>query len=128
MTKQLQEKADALPKNLKERELFHKCINGSTLRKYIWILPARPKKRNYKSILKSDPKVREIVLKQEVRQKVIDFFEQDDVSRMCPSKTDYVKLNGIRKRRRVLLGTVKELMSKCVKETGIVLSYCNENS
>lgn len=129
LTKLLQEKADALPKNSKEREVFHKCISGSILRKYKMlhmakkILPARPKERNYKSILKSDVKVREIVLKQEVRQKVIDFFEQDNVSRMCPSKRDYVKLNGIKKQRRVLLGTVKELVSKFVKETGIVLSY-----
>ncbi|OWR46733.1 hypothetical protein KGM_215427 [Danaus plexippus plexippus] len=87
------------------------------------ILPTRPKKINHTSILKSDTKVREIVLTQEVQQKVIDFFEQDDVSRMCPSKRDSVKHNGIKKQRRVLLHTVKNLVSKFVKETGIVLSY-----
>lgn len=129
LTKQLQEKADVLPKNSKEREAFHKCISGSTLRKYKMlhmakkILPTRPKKINYTSILKSDTKVRKIVLKQEVQQKVIDFFEQDDVSRMCPSKRDSVKQNGIKKQRRVLLHSVKNLVSRFVKETGIVLSY-----
>uniref|UniRef100_A0A6P7GBR5 Uncharacterized protein LOC114340191 n=1 Tax=Diabrotica virgifera virgifera TaxID=50390 RepID=A0A6P7GBR5_DIAVI len=130
LTSQLQEKADAFPKNSKEREVFHKCISGSTLRKYRMlhmakkILPARLKKTNSKSsLLKSDVKVREIVLKQEVCQKVIDFFEQDDVSRMCPSKRDYVKHNCIKKQRRVLLHKVKDLVSKFVKETGIVLSY-----
>lgn len=129
LTKQLEEKADSFPKNSKEKEVFHKCISGSTLRKYKMlhmarkILPARPRERNYNSILKSDVKVREIVLRQKVRQKVIDFFEQDDVSRMCPSKRDSVKNNGIKKQRRVLLHTVKDLVPKFVKETGIVLSY-----
>lgn len=94
---QLQEKANTFPKNSKEREVFHKCISGDTLRKYKLlhmakrILPTRSKGKNDKSILKSDVKLREIVLKPEVRQKVTEFFERDDVSRMCPAKRDCLK-------------------------------------
>lgn len=129
LTRQLQEKADALPKNSKEREVFHKRISGNTLRKYKMlhmakrILPARQKKRHEKSILKSDVKIREVVLNQYVLQKVVDFFEQDDVSRMCPSQRDSVKHNGVKKQRRVLLYTVKDLVAKFTKDTGIRLSY-----
>ncbi|KAL4713418.1 hypothetical protein ACJJTC_010403 [Scirpophaga incertulas] len=126
---QLQEKANTFPKNSKEREVFHKCISGDTLRKYKLlhmakrILPTRSKGKNDKSILKSDVKLREIVLKPEVRQKVTEFFERDDVSRMCPAKRDCLKKNGIKKQKRVLLNTVKDLTPKFAKETGINLSY-----
>ncbi|KAL4705448.1 hypothetical protein ACJJTC_012835 [Scirpophaga incertulas] len=126
---QLQEKANTFPKNSKEREVFHKCISGDTLRKYKLlhmakrILPTRSKGKNDKSILKSDVKLREIVLKPEVRQKVTKFFERDDVSRMCPAKRDCLKKNGIKKQKRVLLNTVKDLTPKFAKETGINLSY-----
>ncbi|KAL4717885.1 hypothetical protein ACJJTC_005730 [Scirpophaga incertulas] len=126
---QLQEKANTFPKNSKEREVFHKCISGDTLRKYKLlhmakrILPTRSKGKNDKSILKSDVKLREIVLKPEVRQKVTEFFERDDVSRMCPAKRDWLKKNGIKKQKRVLLNTVKDLTPKFAKETGINLSY-----
>ena len=126
LTTQLQEKADTLQKNSKEREVFQKCVSGTTLRKYKLLHMAKkflPKEKNNKSIMTSDAKVREIVLKPEVRQKVINFFERDDISRMCPAKRDFVKKNGIKKQKRILLFTVKALTSKFVQETGINLPY-----
>lgn len=69
LTTHLQENADVLPINSKERAVFHKCISGNTWRKYKMlhitkrILPARQKERYKKSILKSDAKFREVVLK-----------------------------------------------------------------
>jgi hypothetical protein len=117
LTTQLQEKADILQKNSKAREVFQKCVSGNTLRKYKLLHMAKkflPKERNNKSILKSDTKVREILFKPEVRRRVIDFFERDDVSRMCPGKRDFVKKNGIKKQKRILLFTIKALTSKFV--------------
>lgn len=58
-------------------------------------------------------------MKPEIRQSVTDFFERDDVNRMCPAKGDFVKRNGIRKQKLILLSTVKALRL----ETGINLSY-----
>lgn len=50
------------------------------------ILPARQKEKLQKTILFADAKIRKVVLKQDIRQKVVDFFELDNVSRMCPSR------------------------------------------
>lgn len=126
LTAQLKGKACTLKKNSKEKEVFQKCVSGNMVRKYKLIHIAKtflPKKRTITSILKSNTKIREVVLKQEVREKVKDFFERDNVSRMCPAKRDFVKKYGIKKQKRVLLFTVKELTSKFVKETGINLPY-----
>ncbi|KAK9884749.1 hypothetical protein WA026_007598 [Henosepilachna vigintioctopunctata] len=86
-------------------------------------LSAKPKERNYKSLIKSDAEIREIFLRQGFHQKAIVFFEQDDLGRMWPSKRDYVTLNSIKKQRSVPLGTVKNRVWKFVKETEIVLLY-----
>ena len=82
-----------------------------------------PKERTSASILTSNTKTREVVLKPEIRQKVQDFFQRDDVSRMCPAQRDFVKKNGIKKQKRLLLFSVKELTPKFVSETGINLPY-----
>lgn len=42
---------------------------------------------------------------------------------MCPAKRDFVKKNGIKKQKRLLLCSVKALTSKFASETGINLSY-----
>lgn len=126
LTTQLKEKVCTLRKNSKEREVFQKCVSGNMLRKYKLLHMAKtflPKERTSTSILKSDTKIREVVLTAEVREKVKDFFQRDDVSRMCPGKRDFVKRNGVKKQKRLLLYTVKELTSKFVQETGINLPY-----
>ncbi|CAH1970101.1 unnamed protein product [Acanthoscelides obtectus] len=126
LTTQLKEKAGSLKKNSKENEVFQKCVSGDLVRKYKLLHMVKtflPKERTSTSILKSDTKIREVVLKHDIRQKVEDFFQSDDISRMCPAKRDFVKKNGIKKQKRILLFPVKELMSKFVSETGINLSY-----
>lgn len=125
LTAQLEEKACTLRKNSKEREIFQKCVSGDLVRKYKLLHMTKtflPKEKSA-SILKSDTKIREVVLTKEVCGKVKDFFERDDVSRMCPGKRDFVKRNGIKKQKRLLLFTVKEITSKFVQQTGINLSY-----
>lgn len=126
LTTQLKDKADSLPKNSKDREVFQKCVSGTTVRKYRLLHMAKtfmPKEKNDKPILKTDVKDREVVLKPDLRQKVKDFFEKDDISRMCPGKRDYVKKNGVKKQKRVLLDSVKALQPKFFQETGINLPY-----
>ncbi|CAH0552457.1 unnamed protein product [Brassicogethes aeneus] len=100
LTTQLKEKASTLKKNSKEREVFQKCVSGNMLREYKLHHMAKiflPKERTSTSILKSDTKIREVVLKPGVRQKVIDFFQRDDVSRMCPAKRDFINHGSIEK-------------------------------
>ncbi|KAL3273508.1 hypothetical protein HHI36_014948 [Cryptolaemus montrouzieri] len=73
--------------------------------------------------LKFDTKIREVVLTEEDREKVNDSFQRDDVNRMCTGKRDFVKRNGIKKQKRLLLFTVRELTSKFFEETRINLPY-----
>ena len=56
-----------------------------------------------------------------VKNKVISFYEDDDISRLCPGKNDFLSIkneNGVRehKQKRLLLGNLKELYTK-YKET-----------
>lgn len=61
------------------------------------------------------------VLAQQIIQKVLNFYEDNDISRMCPGKKDYVSvwINGekVQKQKRMLLCNLKELYT----------TYCNQN-
>ncbi|CAH1987621.1 unnamed protein product [Acanthoscelides obtectus] len=99
LTTQLKEKAGSLKKNSKENEVFQKCVSGDLVRKYKLLHMVKtflPKERTSTSILKSDTKIREVVLKHDIRQEVEDFFQSDDISRMCPAKRDFVKKTALR--------------------------------
>lgn len=94
LSTQLKTNATSLPKISKEREVFQKCVSGTDIRKYKLLHMAKtfmPKEKNNKTIFKSDQKVRQLVLKPGVRQTIKEFFQKDDVSRMCPGKRDFVK-------------------------------------
>lgn len=71
LTAQLQDKANTLRKNSKEREVFQKCVSGTMIRQYKLLHKAKsflPKEKT-STILKSDAKIREVVLNKEVREK-----------------------------------------------------------
>jgi len=64
-------------------------------------------------ILASPDKKQGKVLPQEVVQAVIEFYQDEDISRMCPCKKEFVsvKENGMRiqKQKRLLLLNLREL-------------------
>lgn len=123
MVSQLKENSDRLPRNSKEKEVFQKCLSGTQLKKYRVSHMANKflsRNRENSNILTSDRKPPTFHITKQMRHKIHNFFERDDVSRMCPGKKDCFK-NG--KPRRLLLDTVKNLYPKFVTETGIKLSY-----
>lgn len=126
MSKQLEQTARNLPKNSKDREAFQKCVSGDFLKKYRLQHMAKrflSKNRSTKNILKSDRKRPTIVVSRSVRQKITDFYESDDVSRMCPGKKDYVIKGKMKKQKRILLDNITDLHFKFVEETTIKISY-----
>lgn len=57
------------------------------------------------------------ILSQETKAKIEEFYEQDEISRICPGKKDYksvLSLDGakIQHQRRLLLGNLRELYQK----------------
>ena len=126
LTSQLQVTAASLPKNSKEREAFQKSVSGTVIKKYRMLNMTKhflPKNRTNKDILKTDAKRRVCVVTPEIRSEIVNFFEKDEVSRMCPGKRDFIKRGATKKQKRILLNTVKELHPKFMKNTGIKLSY-----
>lgn len=119
LSTQLKTNATSLPKNSKEREVFQKCVSGTDIRKYKLLHMAKtfmPKEKNNKTILKSDKKVRELVLKPDVRQTIKDFFQKDDVSRMCPGKRDFVKKMVLRNKNAYFYQQLKHYIQSSFKK------------
>ncbi|KAJ8977144.1 hypothetical protein NQ317_016810 [Molorchus minor] len=82
-----------------------------------------PRNRTNKDILKTDAKRRVCVVTPEIRSKIVNFFEKDEVSRMCPGKRDFIRRGATKNQKRILLNTVKDLHPKFMRDTGIKLSY-----
>lgn len=51
----------------------------------------------------------------QLRKKIQEFYEEDINSRICPGKKDFVKKNKIRRQKRFLLDTIKNLYLKYLK-------------
>lgn len=126
ITSQLQVTANSLPKNSKEREAFQKSVSGKIIKKYRMLKMTKkflPKNRTNNDILTTDVKRRVCIVTPEIRSEIVNFFEKDEVSRMCPGKRDFIRRGATKKQKRILLNTVKDLNPKFMKDTGINLSY-----
>lgn len=66
-------------------------------------------------------------LNDEVKQNVLNFFEDDEFSRLCPGKKDCVavRINGekIHKQKRLLLCNLKEMYIAYCKQYGNQVSF-----
>ena len=82
----------------------HMVTRSRKLKAYCGILGLPEKKKGKK-------------VSEDVRMKVSDFYQQDDVGRMCPGKKDYKSIHAadgskIQQQKRLLLGNLKELYQK----------------
>lgn len=62
-------------------------------------------------------------LKTQVEADVINFFEDDDYSRPCPGKRDFFVRKQVKRQKRFLSGTLKNLHEKFCEKMGYRLSY-----
>lgn len=58
-----------------------------------------------------------------VQQDVKMFFESDDVSRMCPGKKDCVTVKKVKKQKRLLLDSLKNLHAKFCESSSYKIGY-----
>lgn len=85
-----------------------------------------------KKFKKSNLQVRQIPkkpnntdLQKRIRKIVIQFFEDDDNSNLCPGKKDTVTQNGVKKQKRLLKDTIKNLHKKYLTSGHPPISYVN---
>ena len=87
---------------------------------------ARELKRS-KGILAEPNQKRGKPLDAEVAQKVINFYQSDEFSRMCPGKKEYISVwvDGIKiqQQKRLLLTNLKELLIEYLKATGDKIGF-----
>lgn len=58
-----------------------------------------------------------------LRSTLINFYEDDSVSKMCPGKKDFVVKNKEKKQRRILLDSKSNLYTRFIQEHKIKISY-----
>lgn len=120
----------ALPKS-KEKLILTKAVGTDILRKYrvqkefVKFLPYKINKKidgsNQKRLEYDRKKYHTVKVKS--AQQIVNFFEDDTVSKMMPGKKDFVRKGKLRKQRRVLLDFLQSLYKRFLQETGIKLSY-----
>lgn len=124
---QLKTNFKTLKNSYKLKRDFYKKVSGQILKKYrrynyqkeTQFLCHQKLSRPSSAIIKINNqqfchgKVSKIIVND-----VQEFFERDDVSRMCPGKKDYVSRNKIKKQKRVLTDTNKNLHKKFLITVG----------
>lgn len=116
---QLSENAKSLQLQ-KDREAFHKVISGRVLKRYKLVGYAKNiisykmhRKRIYHTNLsQSERKKRNSIMIKKIVQSIQDFMEKDENSRMCPGKKDFVVKHKIKKQKRIMLDSFKNLHKK----------------
>lgn len=117
-----------LTTNDNEKKIFKKVISGKIVKKYkvlnqINIKPIRQSSTANKSLLDMTRKTRNDKTNSKLEKIVAEFFEEDCNSRLCPGKKDSITKGKIKKQKRLLQDTMKNLHTKFIKTKNIKLSY-----
>ena len=87
---------------------------------------ARILKKNY-GILANPEGKRGKTLQEDIQNKVIEFFQDDEFSRLCPGKKDYVsvKIKGerVQMQKRLLLCNLKEMHIAYKERNGLEIGF-----
>lgn len=131
LEKQLKEQMKTIKPKTKERQIITRVIGSKIIKKYRLqnqlreILSYKSSKQlkdyenidlNIKKKIYNTVKVKEAISVQK-------FFEEDSVSRMLPGKKDFVRKGRVKKQRRILLDSLKNLHKRFLKEKGFKISY-----
>lgn len=117
-----------LTKNDNEKKIFRKVLSGKIVNKYrvldqIKIKPLIRSPTIQKSLLDITRKTRTDKINLKLEKLVIEFFEDDCNSRLCPGKKDSITKNKIKKQKRFLLDSMKNLFSRFIQTKNIKISY-----
>lgn len=128
---QIEENVNQMQGSSKEQQCYKKVLSGKVLKKYrlqgqiknLITYKQNRKWQTTKKILLYERKSRKNILSDEVSEQVTNFFERDDVSRMCPGKKEFKRKGPIRKQKRLLMLTMKEAYRKYMQCSSIKMSY-----
>nr|CAH7719659.1 unnamed protein product [Callosobruchus chinensis] len=121
--KQLTETYSTLNTN-KSKQIFQKIIDGRVVKKYkmkstlrnTFGFRRRTQFRNYEISNFERHFSSKAKMFVDLKTKIQDFFEFEDVSRVCPDKKEYVSRNKVQKQKRYLSNTLKNLYLQFVKK------------
>lgn len=128
---QLQDSFSSL-KSEQEKQVFKKLVEGKVVKKYKLKTQCAKyfkfrvlKANSTKTLLQVGRKYKSRINKQtDVKKKVESFYQQDNNSRLCPGKKDYITKKKITKQKRLLLNTMKNLyLSFSKSNPDIKISY-----
>nr|CAH7730600.1 unnamed protein product [Callosobruchus chinensis] len=103
-----------------KKQVFKKILDGSIIKKY----KMRTKLSSIMNFRKSSlfrnqditnferKKAKHVQRTEMIRQKIKEFFELEDNSRVCPGKKEFVRKNKVTKQKRFLSNTLKNLHQK----------------
>lgn len=120
-----------LGKGYKLRRKFYAAVSGNILRKYKRFLcdksflKCKSIYHRYKipSSQLHGNQLHYCKITKETVNDVQEFFERDDVSRMCPGKKDCISRNKVKKQKRVLNDTIQNLHKKFKSSVSYKISY-----
>uniref|UniRef100_A0A1B6J1Y9 Uncharacterized protein n=1 Tax=Homalodisca liturata TaxID=320908 RepID=A0A1B6J1Y9_9HEMI len=126
LRKQLKSQVSRVNNKSKEHQLVTKMIGNKILKRYrvqshFKDLVSYKMNRRIGGEFKYERKRKKCIYDQQARN-VIQFYEDDTVSRICPGKRDFIIKNKEKKQRRVLLDYKKNLHKRFVIESNINIS------
>jgi len=132
LQKQLRENAKAA-KGDAQKQLVAKAICGKVIAKYRAIKTIKRfcswkrfnSSRKKTLFGKYERNKRSDVISDSLKNKVQQFFEFDSNSRMCPGRKDCITMGSVKKQKRLLSDTMRNLYDKFQKETEEKISYAS---
>lgn len=114
-----------------EKQVVRKILSGHLLKKYRMqknINEVVPYKENAKFAgkkinLSQYERKKRTCLNDDTKQNIRKFFENDEISRMCPGKNDVIVRNKIRKQKRVLLHGLQKCFKLFTEKFGNLVSF-----
>lgn len=129
LEKQLSETRKINPKS-KQAQISQKIIGSKILRKYRVqkcfsknIVSYKSNKYNNDSNPLEYTRKPYVSKTARLKNELVTFFQDDMVSKMCPGKRDLVRKGKMKKQRRILLDTMKNLHKKFIEESNSTISF-----
>lgn len=104
----------------KDKDIFSKVISGKIIRRYRMVGQAskiisykmHKKQINNLKLRQYERKTRSSEISIDIRKSVHEFLEKDENTKMCPGKKDFVAKGKVKRQKRILLDSFKNLHKK----------------
>lgn len=108
-----------LGQDKKKKRICTTFLTGKVIRKYRFLNKSRFGFGSYKLFKENRSKNNEskrAILRKKMKEEVVNFLEKDCNTTLCPGKKDCITKDKIKKQKRYLNGTLKELHAKFMED------------